>query len=184
MSQATARTTRTALTAVSVLALVGCGGAVGGTPTTPDRSTDGARAEEEITKVNPCALLPAGKAEPFGLRQPARAEPEERLKGMGCRYPGDPFTVWLVRNDNLALDDFRKIRHTYDRFEENRVNGRTGALVVVGGGAGNGVCAQQFSYGKGTIAVELTYHHGKFAGKDPCADAMAVAQTVESQLPR
>ncbi|MCP2262048.1 Protein of unknown function (DUF3558) [Streptoalloteichus tenebrarius] len=171
------------LTAAALL-LTGCGGAVGGTPTTPGASSNPAGGHEDISEVNPCDLLPPEKATSFGLGQPNAKEPEKVLNGVGCQYRGDPFVVLVSKNEDIDLDRLRGNRDKYAEFEDNKVNGRPGARIVVRGGSGHGLCTQAFAYGRGSIDVELTYHHGKFAGKDPCADAMAVAQAVESQLPR
>jgi len=118
------------------------------------------------------------------LRVAATGEPEDSLGEIGCKFEGDPYDLGLKKDPDDGIAFYEKRADLYDVFRRNEVNGRPGAVVVAAGGEGHGGCAQVFEFGSGSISVQVVYRFGKYQGVDVCAEALKVAQLVESKLPK
>ncbi|MCP2259083.1 Protein of unknown function (DUF3558) [Streptoalloteichus tenebrarius] len=185
MSDPRARAALAGLVGVTVLFLAACGGgSIPGQATTPEGSASASDTSPRggIDKVDPCKLLSASQLSTFGLQ--TTGKPDKLVSEPYCEYDGDPFSIRVITSPNRNLEKFKSAGQTYDRFEPNQVNGRPGAKIIVAGDTGHGGCVQLMDAGQGSARIQVNYKFGKYEGKDPCADAMAIAKLVEPNLPK
>ena len=170
----------------TALALAACSGKMDGSPQplggSESQGSSASRRAEDLDSVDLCRVLSAQELSSLGVA--TEGEREEKLGEIGCVFDGDPYTLGLKKDPDDGLDFYEKRASMYDVFERNKVNGRPGAVVIPAGGEGNGGCTEVFEFGSGSIAVDVVYRFGKYEGVDVCAEALRVAQLVESKLPR
>ncbi|MCP2259082.1 Protein of unknown function (DUF3558) [Streptoalloteichus tenebrarius] len=165
-----------------VMFLAACGGSVQGQPSTSGPTGSPRSSGDLIDGVDPCKLLSADQLQKAGLG--GQGKPVDGALETGCEYSNQDFAARVYKNKTKNLAEYEKAQHAFDEFEPNQVNGHPGARVVARGSKGNGGCTQVLDLGKGSVAVEIGYNYGKYQGKDPCADAMAIAKLVEPNLPK
>jgi len=168
------------------IALAACSGKVDGSPQSQAGATSqgssASKKAENLEAVDLCQILSAQELSSLGVE--TKGEREEELGEIGCFFEGDPYNLGLKKDPDDGLAFYEERASMYDVFERNKVNGRPGAVVIPGGGKGQGGCSQVFEFGQGSIAVDVVYRFGKYEGVDVCAEALRVAQLVESKLPR
>ncbi|MGH3979272.1 MAG: DUF3558 domain-containing protein [Pseudonocardiaceae bacterium] len=179
----TARTaTWTAAPTLAVVALVaGCGEPVAGSPVATGEHGP-AGAGRALASFDPCAVLSDAELTALGFR-PETRDPIDELGQMGCGFLGSRDSpvlgIRLEKDLEETVDDYAARSEAFGSFEENRVNGRPGAVLeVVGDGRG---CVQLMNAGSGTVAVDWQFDDP--GPVDPCAEALRVAEMIEAELP-
>ena len=162
-----------------------CSAKVGGEPSLGGGAgpvSTSLQEEVDLSSLDLCDILTSSDLSVLGIGEPGK--PEKGIGESGCRFESEDYILDVLSNPDEGISFYEERADIYDVFERNEVNGRPGAVVVVSGGKGNGLCRQAFEVGAGNISASLTYRFGKYQGVDVCAEALRVAQLVESRLPR
>ncbi len=171
-------------TAVLILAalLAGCGQQVAGAPSASDPAGPSG-ADSALASFDPCTVLSDAEIAELGFR-PETRRPIDMLGQVGCAYlaeRGSPLLGLRLEKDleETVADYAARADGVFDVFRENRVNGRTGAaLVLVADGR---ECTQLLNAGSGTVAVGWEIDDP--GPVDPCDEALRVAKLIEPELP-
>ncbi|MGH3912770.1 MAG: hypothetical protein ACRDTC_05080, partial [Pseudonocardiaceae bacterium] len=110
-------------------------------------------------------------------------EPVDQLGEVGCGWIGDPITLTLVR-DKYPISDWasRSDDPAFVTFVENTVNGRAG--VQFGVRSSGDQCAQVMDGGPVSLLVSVAAASSLGPPIDPCAEALRIAQLIETRLPK
>ncbi|MDQ3899889.1 MAG: DUF3558 domain-containing protein, partial [Actinomycetota bacterium] len=87
----------------------------------------------DASRVDMCTVLTDAELTGLGLELASRKY-DNRLGEVGCRWAGQPFTLYLARGkDTVAQYRARRDDPAFTSFADNTVNGRTGARLSVEG---------------------------------------------------
>lgn len=176
------RTTRSAVLAAlaaSGLLLAGCGGGAQGGSPAPASPTPSA-----LVNFDPCTALTPEELQANGVA-PQGKPVDQGVGEVGCEFEGEEVLLTVLKAEQRDLAQWQENQSNFDEFELNQVGSHQGARGIAAGGTGQGVCNQLIEAGDGTVDVVITYMSAQgLEAKDPCADAMKVAQQIEPKLPK
>ncbi|MGH3925371.1 MAG: DUF3558 family protein, partial [Pseudonocardiaceae bacterium] len=161
------------LAAVGLL-VGGCGSFAPGASAPP--------AVGDASGVDMCTILTDAELSGLGIELDTR-KPVDRLGEVGCRWVGEPFTLDLERGeDTVAEYAARKDDRAFVTFAENTVNGRAGVRFGVSKSGQD--CAQLIDGGPVSLLVSVAAASSLGPPIDPCAEALRIAQLIETRLPK
>lgn len=161
--------------AVLVLLAAGCGSQTAAPAPAP--------AVGDASRVDMCAILTDAELTGLGIELPSRKY-DNRLGEVGCRWAGQPFTLYLARGkDTVARYQARRDDPAFTSFADNTVNGRAGARLSVESDRRD--CTQLIDGGPVGLVVSVV-PSSLYTGPpiDSCAEAMRIAQMIEPRLPK
>ncbi|WP_433870272.1 DUF3558 family protein [Saccharopolyspora sp. CA-218241] len=166
-----------AVAATAGLLLAGCGGGQSAEP-----SAAPPPAKDVFQNFDPCAALSPEEIQSFG----ASPEPIPNDLGIGeagCDYQGEGLIFGVLEAPENDKAYWEGQRGQFDSFVPNQVGTHEGFVGIVLGGTGQGVCRQMMYVGSGSVIVDITLSSNAIEGRDPCAEAMKIAEVVETRLP-
>ncbi|MGQ0774610.1 MAG: DUF3558 family protein [Pseudonocardiales bacterium] len=167
------RDSAVAVVAVGLL-VGGCGFAVWGA-TSPGVA--------DASGVDMCTILTDPELSGLGIDLGSRKQVDE-LGVVGCQWVGQPIRLSLERDeDPVAVYRDRRNDPAFTRFVENSVNGRAGVQLSVERDRVD--CAQLMDGGPVSLTVALAPAFSLDPPKiDSCAEALRIAQLIETRLPK
>ncbi|MGH3931726.1 MAG: DUF3558 family protein [Pseudonocardiaceae bacterium] len=161
------------LAAVGLLA-GGCGSFASGAPTAP--------AVADASGVDMCTILTEAELSGLGIELDTR-RPVDMLGLIGCQWVGEPITLRLERNEDTVAEYVdRRDDPAFVTFAENMVNGRAGVHFGVSNSGQD--CVQLMDGGPVSLAVGVAAASSLGPPIDPCAEALRIAQLIETRLPK
>lgn len=161
--------------AALVLLAAGCGAQTAGSAASP--------AVGDASRVDLCTVLTDTELAGLGLELASRKQ-DNRLGEVGCRWAGQPFTLYLARGkDTVAQYRARRDDPSFTSFADNTVNGRAGARLSVERDRRD--CTQLIDGGLVGLVVSVV-PSSLYTGPpiDSCAEALRIAQLIEPRLPK
>lgn len=146
-------------------------------PTTSSSGISGSSAA--LDKVDPCTLLTTDQLQQYKVE--TQGTPQNTSDETGCAFLGspDPLSTGInLTKSKDSVDSYAQRADTFTKFSKNSVNGRSAAQTQIS--SANTECSQIMAVGSGTVRVGVINDKSG----DPCADALKIAQVVESKLPK
>jgi hypothetical protein len=160
--------------AALVLLAAGCGSQTVSAPSS---------AVGDASQMDMCTILTGSELAGLGVELASRKQ-DNRLGEVGCRWAGQPFTLYLARGkDIVAQYAARSDDPSFTSFADNRVNGRAGVRLSVERDRRD--CTQLIDGGPVGLVVSVV-PSSLYTGPpiNSCAEAMRIAQMIEPRLPK
>ncbi|MGH3914992.1 MAG: DUF3558 family protein [Pseudonocardiaceae bacterium] len=136
----------------------------------------------DASGVDMCSILTEAELSGLGIELDTR-KPVDMLGLIGCQWVGEPITLRLERNeDTVAEYAARRDDPAFVTFAENTVNGRAGVQFGVSNSGQD--CVQLMDGGPVSLAVSVAAASSLGPPIDPCAEALRIAQLIETRLPK
>ncbi len=141
-----------------------------------------APAVADGSQVDMCTILSDREMAELGIKLGTRA-PFDEAGVVGCYWLGTPFTLSLDRdNTTLASSQPHRRDPVFVSFADNTVNGRAGTQLVLDRDSSQ--CTQLMDGGPVSLTVSVAASSSLGPPIDACAEALRIAQMIESRLPR
>ncbi|MGH8919540.1 MAG: DUF3558 family protein [Actinomycetes bacterium] len=155
------------------LLLGGCGSSASGA-SAPSAAAD-------ASGVDMCTILTDAELSGLGIELDTR-QPVNELGEVGCGWVGEPFTLDLERGEDTVADyAARRDDRAFVTFAENTVNGRAGVRFGVSKSGED--CVQLIDGGPVSLLVAVAAASSLGPPIDSCAEALRIAQLIETRLP-
>ncbi len=160
---------------VLTLFAAGCGSKVSGTAPSS--------AVADASRVDMCTILTDAELAGLGIDVDSR-KPVNLLGSVGCKWRGKPYLLGLER-DKETVASYKARRHdpAFTSFADNTVGGRAAAHLSVDRDRTD--CTQLMDGGPVSLVVNVSPAFSlNGPSVDSCAEALRIAQMIESRLPK